>query len=49
MDLKDIFALVGGLAMFIYGMQQMGDALQKTAGDKMRTFLAMMTGLTFTV
>ncbi len=44
MDLKDIFALIGGLAMFIYGMQQMGDALQKTAGDKMRTFLAMMTG-----
>ena len=44
MELKDIFALVGGLALFIYGMQQMGDGLQKTAGDKMRSFLAMMTG-----
>lgn len=43
MDIKTIFALLGGLALFIYGMQQMGEGLQKTAGDKMRNFLAMLT------
>ena len=44
MDIKSIFALFGGLALFIYGMQQMGEGLQKTAGDKMRSVLAMLTG-----
>lgn len=44
MDYKTIFALIGGLALFIYGMQQMGEGLQKTAGDKMRDFLALLTG-----
>ncbi len=36
--------MFGGLALFIYGMQQMGEGLQKTAGDKMRSVLAMLTG-----
>ncbi|NLO37167.1 MAG: Na/Pi cotransporter family protein [Clostridiaceae bacterium] len=44
MDIKSIFALFGGLALFVYGMQQMGEGLQKSAGDKMRNFLAMLTG-----
>ncbi len=44
MDIKSIFALLGGLALFVYGMQQMGDGLQKTAGDKMRHFLSLLTG-----
>lgn len=44
MDFKTIFVLFGGLALFIYGMQQMGEGLQKTAGDKMRHFLALLTG-----
>lgn len=44
MDIKSIFALLGGLALFVYGMQQMGEGLQKTAGDKMRNFLALLTG-----
>jgi phosphate:Na+ symporter len=43
MDIKTFFALFGGLALFIYGMQQMGEGLQKTAGDRMRNFLAMLT------
>lgn len=44
MDFTTIIALFGGLALFIFGMHQMGEGLQKTAGDKMRTVLAMLTG-----
>lgn len=44
MDMHSIFALFGGLALFIFGMQQMGEGLQKTAGEKMRSILAMLTG-----
>ena len=38
-----IMTLVGGLALFIFGMNFMSDGLQKAAGDKMRTILAMLT------
>ncbi|MDO4486726.1 MAG: Na/Pi cotransporter family protein [Bacillota bacterium] len=38
-----IITLFGGLAMFIYGMNLMSDGLQKSAGDKMRKVLAMLT------
>ena len=33
---KIIFGLVGGLAMFLFGMNSMSDALQKAAGEKMK-------------
>lgn len=46
MEVKMIFALFGGLALFIYGVQQMGEGLQKSAGDKMRSILSMLTGTT---
>lgn len=38
-----IATLFGGLAVFIYGMNLMSDGLQKAAGDKMRSILAMLT------
>ena len=38
-----IITLVGGLALFIYGMNLMSDGLQKSAGDKMRNILALLT------
>ncbi|MGM9941531.1 MAG: Na/Pi cotransporter family protein [Bulleidia sp.] len=41
--LRIIFGLLGGLAIFIYGMNLMSDCLQKAAGEKMRTILAMLT------
>ncbi|HAL74232.1 MAG TPA: hypothetical protein DCM45_03945, partial [Clostridiales bacterium] len=44
MEISTIMTLFGGLALFIFGMHQMGEGLQKTAGDKMRTVLAMLTG-----
>jgi phosphate:Na+ symporter len=46
-DYKMIFTLLGGLALFIYGMQQMGEGLQKSAGDKMRIILQKLTGNIF--
>lgn len=38
-----IFGLVGGLALFLYGMNSMSDALQKAAGEKMRSILGFLT------
>ncbi len=43
MTIQTFFALFGGLALFIYGMQQMGEGLQKAAGDRMRRILQMLT------
>lgn len=37
------FGLLGGLAIFIYGMNMMSECLQKTAGGKMRSILALLT------
>ncbi len=38
-----VFTLVGALGMFLYGMTQMSESLQKAAGDRLRSFLATMT------
>lgn len=38
-----IFGLLGGLAMFLYGMNSMSDALQKAAGEKMKKILGFLT------
>ena len=38
-NVKIVFGLLGGLALFLYGMNGMSDALQKTAGDKMKKIL----------
>lgn len=37
-------AIIGGLALFIYGMNLMSDGMQKVAGDRMRKLLALFTG-----
>lgn len=42
--LLTIFGLVGGLAIFIYGMNFMSDGLQKIAGDKLRRIIEILTG-----
>lgn len=34
-----IFAFIGGLALFLFGLRFMSDALQAAAGDRMRTIL----------
>ena len=41
--MKVIFGLVGGLAIFIYGMNMMSEFLQKAAGEKMKKILGFLT------
>ncbi len=43
MDIFDVLSLVGGLALFLFGMQTMGNALEKKAGGKLKTVLSKMT------
>ncbi|MGM0502209.1 MAG: Na/Pi cotransporter family protein [Bacillota bacterium] len=43
MSITTVFYLFGGLGLFIYGMQQMGDGLQKAAGNKLKHFLGVLT------
>ena len=38
-----IMSLMGGLALFLYGMKIMGDGLEKFSGDSMRKFLEVVT------
>ena len=42
-DLKILFGLMGGLAMFLYGMNAMSDSLQKVAGERMKRILGFLT------
>ena len=41
--LQLIFGLLGGLALFLYGMGQMADSLKIVAGDRMKSILARLT------
>ncbi len=43
MDIFMILALIGGLALFLYGMDLMGDSLKKLAGGKLESILASLT------
>ena len=43
MDIFDVLSLFGGLAMFLYGMNVMGDSLAKTAGGKLERILEKLT------
>ncbi len=40
--------LLGGLALFLFGMEQMSDSLKAVAGDRMKTILATLTKNRFT-
>ncbi|WP_372644942.1 Na/Pi symporter, partial [Ancylomarina sp.] len=41
--LTDFLTLIGSLGLFLYGMKLMSEALQKVAGEKMRSILSAMT------
>ena len=43
MELNDILLLLGGLALFLYGMQMMGNGLETAAGNKMKSILEKLT------
>ncbi len=42
-DLGNIFTFIGGLGMFLYGMNIMAEGLQKSAGEKMKRLLEILT------
>lgn len=43
MNVFDVLTLICGLALFLYGMDVMGDALKKSAGRKLKTILGTLT------
>lgn len=47
MYLDVIFKVVGGLGLFLYGMNHMSSGMQKIAGDRLKKVLALLTGNRF--
>ncbi|MBQ9166201.1 MAG: Na/Pi cotransporter family protein [Oscillospiraceae bacterium] len=43
MDLFDVLSMIGGLAMFLYGMTVMGEGLERSAGSKLKSILESLT------
>ncbi len=43
----NVLSVLGGLAMFLFGMALMSEGLQKSAGDRLRSFMATMTSNAF--
>lgn len=43
MDLFDVLSMLGGLALFLYGMHSLGDGLEKLSGGKLETILEKLT------
>lgn len=47
MKITDIFALLGGLALFLYGMHIMGEGLELVAGNQLKKILEKLTSNRF--
>lgn len=47
MGISEILMLLGGLALFLYGMSMMSDGLESTAGNKMKSILEKLTSNRF--
>ena len=47
MTIVEFFTLLGGLSMFLFGMRVMGDALEKRAGNQLKSILEKLTSSTF--
>ena len=47
MTIENILSLLGGLALFLYGMHMMSDGLEEAAGDRMKTILEKLTSNRF--
>lgn len=47
MTIVEFLSLLGGLAMFLFGMRVMGDALEKRAGNQLKSILEKLTSSTF--
>ena len=44
MDIFDFFSMIGGLSLFLFGMNLMGQALERKAGNRLKDLLTKMTG-----
>ena len=44
MDIFDILTLIGGLCLFLFGMQVMGESLERRAGNSLKLLLSKLTG-----
>lgn len=42
-DVSNLFTFCGGLGMFLYGMHVMSDGIQRSAGEKMKNLLGILT------
>lgn len=47
MGIANLLALIGGIALFLFGMQLMGDGLKKAAGNKLELVLWKLSGTPF--
>ncbi len=47
MDIFDVLNMIGGLCLFLFGMNQMGDGLERAAGSGLRTLLSKLTSNRF--
>lgn len=47
MTTQNILSLLGGLALFLYGMQMMGNGLEAAAGDRLKQILEKLTSNRF--
>ena len=47
MDIFSVFSLLGGLALFLYGMNFMGDGLKKLSGGQLESILGKLTSTRF--
>ena len=47
MTITEIFGLLGGLALFLYGMQMMSSGLEDAAGNRMKAILEKLTSNRF--
>ncbi|MBP3337514.1 MAG: Na/Pi cotransporter family protein [Clostridia bacterium] len=43
MDIFNVLNLIGGLCLFLFGMNVMGDSLERRAGSKLKNLLAKLT------
>ena len=43
MDIFDILTMIGGLCLFLFGMNIMGESLERAAGSSLRTLLGKLT------
>lgn len=47
MDIFDALSLIGGLALFLFGMNVMGQALERSAGNRLESMLGKLTNNKF--